>query len=498
MLMKLEVEKGPERGKVFTIEEPGTYLGGRSPKAKLRFSQADPYISRRHFLLEVAPPNAYFHDLEVTNPSRVNEMYVNETELHDGDLIEVGYTTLRVRQNLQPAEKTVQCRSCGKALQVIEGEEGEAFCADCLERMKSPAEPSRPEPRSIMCYQCGRDLRKQADKDGRADELGLKPVYCCSKCLPEKGGDAGIKIGAYDVVRKLGEGGFGKVYLGYQKSSARLVAIKQLNIHNAQLTARFEREIQVMRKIFHPNVVSYIDSGVEKKKGRPYLVMEYAPGGNLGDLMQQKGGTLPFEQAVGHIIKALEGLHHIHGQGIIHRDLKPENILLRSNWNGELESKIADFGLAKSFENAGQSNLTKPFTAMGTILYMSPEQIEDARNVKEPADLYSMGATLYHLVTGKYPFDFPTPADLIRMVKEGEVTGAPMDNLLRILMQRNRIKKPQLIVLEDDPIPVLERNRNLPEALSRVIDKSINKQVSKRYQRARAFQSDLKNVLASL
>ena len=105
MEVKLEVIKGPEQGKVFVLSQPTTCLAGRSREARFRFSDDDPYISRRHFLLEAAPPKVYFKDLDVTNPSKINGLYVEEAELADGDIIAVGYTHLKISLKMVRKEK---------------------------------------------------------------------------------------------------------------------------------------------------------------------------------------------------------------------------------------------------------------------------------------------------------------------------------------------------------------------------------------------------------
>jgi serine/threonine-protein kinase len=152
MEIRLEVAKGPERGQVFVLDEPTTAIAGRHPEARFRFSEQDPYISRRHFLLELSPPKAYFRDLDVTNPSKINGRYVQEAELAEGDLIEVGYTHLKV---VLCAAKTPVTPPAPAPVQ----------------RPAAPVvKPARPQCLAVACG-CGQDLTARANHDGRALEL---------------------------------------------------------------------------------------------------------------------------------------------------------------------------------------------------------------------------------------------------------------------------------------------------------------------------------------
>jgi len=510
MELKLEVIKGPEHEKIFTINEATTCIAGRSRDARFRFSEDDPYISRRHFLLEISPPKVFFRDLDVTNPSKINGLYVEEAELSDGDVIEVGYTKLKVFLKADIRTKTILCEKCGKTITVYEDESPKQICNDCAkkeeeENIRISVLPSR-TPLKISCS-CGKDLTKFADSDGRARELMGRVTYSCKKCLPQKGEDAGKKINDYKVIRKVGEGGFGKVYLAYHTPTCRLVALKEMNIYNKQLGARFNREIRILRKVLHNNILCYIDSGQEKKTGKPYLAMEFASKGSLDDLMMKNNGSLAPKTVVQYIIQSLKGIEYIHSQGIVHRDIKPENILLQDMYMSDSPHtgigkrevpKIADFGLAREFSKTGGSNLTGLGKAMGTVLYMPPEQIKDAHSVREPADIYSMGITLYHLLTGKYPFNFPSPLDILKFLKENKHRVKSPDAALRLMMEIQRLKSPHLIVFEEDPIPIKQRKASIPSDLAGIVDRAIKKSVGERFQSATDFKNQLEKVVTKL
>jgi serine/threonine-protein kinase len=501
MDVKLEIIKGPERGKIFSINEVTTCIAGRSKDARFRFSEDDPYISRRHFLLEISPPKVFFRDLDVTNPSRINDLYVEEAELSDGDIIEVGYTQLKVFLKPDIRTKTIRCVKCGKIITVYEDENPKQVCNDCAkkeETIRISGTPSQ-APLKITCS-CGKDLTKFADSDGRARELLGIVTYACKKCLPPKGEDAGKKINDYEVIRKVGEGGFGKVYLAYHSPTCRLVGLKEMNIFNKQLGARFNREIRIMRQIAHNNILCYVDNGQDKKTGKPYLTMEFATKGSLEDLMMQNNGFLEPKSTVQYIIQVLNGLEFIHRQGIVHRDIKPENILLKSNGEGKGKwtPKIADFGLAREFSKIGGSNLTGLGKAMGTVLYMPPEQITDAHNAREPADIYATGVTLYHLLTGKYPFNFPSPLDILKFYQENKHRANSPEAALRLMMQIQRLKVPHQIVFEEEPIPIKQRNASIPSDLGQVVDRAIKKPLEERFQSATEFRSRLETAIDKL
>lgn len=480
MEIRLEIVKGPERGRVFMLAEPTTAIAGRGPDTRFRFSEADPYISRRHFLLELSPPKAYFRDLDtVTNPSKINDLYVEVAELADGDVIEVGYTHLKV--SLRAATVGEEPPSPPSPPPSVE----------------LPPEPGRLQLLPVVCG-CGRDLTAQANSDGRAWELREVVSYACERCLPKKEKFATPTVNDYTLIKLLGEGGMGSVYLAHHRPTARVVALKKMKIADKRLGARFEREIRLMRRVIHPHVLRCFDSGQACDAGQPYLVMEYAPYGSLDQTLIENNGALPQATAVRYIIQALRGLAYVHEAGIVHRDLKPENLLLKQDSSGETCAKIMDFGLAREFAKVGGSVLTRVGQAMGTLLYMPPEQIKDAHGVREPADVYSLGVTLYHLLTGKYPFDFPTPLDVLRFLMENRGQVSSPDEALRRMMMLKKLKNPYLIVLEDEPIPIRQRKPDIPAELAEIVARAMSKPLNQRFQRATDFQRALEVIYPRL
>jgi eukaryotic-like serine/threonine-protein kinase len=206
------------------------------------------------------------------------------------------------------------------------------------------------------------------------------------------------QIGDYDVIAKIAEGGMGAVYKARHKITGEIVAIKVLppaTAKNPVLLKRFEQEYKVAVALDHPHVVRAIEfCGIGTS---PFLVMEFVDGESLGAKVEREG-SLPEEQAIRLIAQVCQGLHRAHKQKLIHRDVKPDNILLTPDGT----AKLTDLGLVKDADN--EMNLTKTGRGLGTPNYMAPEQFRDAKNADVRCDVYSLGATLYTLVTGEVPF----------------------------------------------------------------------------------------------
>lgn len=223
--------------------------------------------------------------------------------------------------------------------------------------------------------------------------------------------------GRYRVERVLGHGGMAVVYLAHDEELQRDVAIKVLADHLAgdgDFRRRFLREARVASRLSHPNVVGVYDAG--ESDGRPYIVMEYVSGHTLAE----KEERTP-EGVVVLALQACAGLEHAHAAGLVHRDVKPANLLLRED--GVL--KIADFGIARAAEH---TQLTQLGTVLGTAAYLAPEQAA-GEEVTKAADIYSLGAVVYELLTGRPPYEFDSLPELVSKQSNGLIT--PVRDLVR-------------------------------------------------------------------
>jgi serine/threonine protein kinase len=235
-------------------------------------------------------------------------------------------------------------------------------------------------------------------------------------------------VGDYDLVEKIAEGGMGAVYRGRERASGKTVAIKVVSPHmtsNAVLMKRFEKEYNAASHLNHPNIVRALAFGMHGKS--PYLVMEFVEGESLGDRLEREK-RLPEAEAIRLIGQVAQGLHRAHKQGLVHRDVKPDNILLTANG----QAKLADLGLVKEMET--DLNLTRTGRGLGTPHFMAPEQFRNAKSADARCDIYSMGATLYMMVTGELPFKSCGPLDAWMKKIHNELT--PPLELLPSLSER--------------------------------------------------------------
>lgn len=272
-------------------------------------------------------------------------------------------------------------------------------------------------------------------------------------------------LGPYRVLRTLGEGGMGTVYLAHDVTLERDVAIKVLRVSNgrvhAGLAKRFLREAKTVAKLTHPNVVTIFTIGTtgEGESARPYIVMQYIEGGSLADQLHRHG-PLGWRDSVRVIMDALRGLGAAHAAKIIHRDVKPANLMRGPD--GLV--KLVDFGLARWAEG-GEQDLTVAGAFVGSPSYASPEQIAANRTVDQRSDLYSLAATWYALLTRQPPFVAEDTQDVMRM------------HLLEVF--------PDVRALAPE----------VPEALVKVLRKASVKRVEDRYQSAAEMLADVEGLL---
>ncbi|MFC1806476.1 protein kinase, partial [Planctomycetota bacterium] len=217
-------------------------------------------------------------------------------------------------------------------------------------------------------------------------------------------GDLPGHIGGFEITGRIGRGGMGSVYEARQVSMDRLVALKILSpslAGNVAFVQRFVREARSVAKLSHPNIVQGIDVGCEA--GYHYFAMELVHGTTVLELIRDAGGPLDEALALHITFAVARALEHAHGQGIVHRDIKPSNIMVTEQ--GVV--KLADLGLARPIESVGPTSIGG--AAIGTPHYMSPEQVRGETDIDIRADIYALGGTLYHMVTGEPPYSGSTP-----------------------------------------------------------------------------------------
>jgi len=220
-----------------------------------------------------------------------------------------------------------------------------------------------------------------------------------------------VADGRYEVVRQIGEGGMGAVYLARQVTMDRMVALKIIRadaVKSPDAAARFQREMKLTAKIEHANTIRVYDFG--EIEGQLYLTMELLRGRSLGAVLAE-AGRLPLDRIVRIAAQMARALQAAHSEGVVHRDLKPDNVMLIEQYGEHDVVKVLDFGIAKSLED-GQVGMTEAGAVVGTPRYLSPEQAKGTA-IDTRSDLYSLGVMLYEMASGRVPFDTPSLTGLL-------------------------------------------------------------------------------------
>ncbi|MER5790807.1 protein kinase [Streptomyces sp. NPDC001980] len=410
----------------YVFEERGTSIVGRSGDCSPQLPNDEHHrtVSRHHCLLDVNPPAIRIRDFGSLNGTYLNGCKIGqrakdetpeeaaaqthpEHDLTDGDRIRIGDTVFRVDIHAEDTVTRVRCARCGLDV----GDEagflpGDYLCAACQ---------ARP----------GAILRMLLD-------------------LAHPGHTELDVIAGYTLLQELGRGGMGVVHLARHESSGKEVALKVMLPRVAtrpEARARFLREAALTKALRHPNIAALEGAGY--CDGVFFFTTEYCSVGGLDTLLRRSGGRLPVGEAVDFAVQALRGLEAAHGQGVVHRDLSTSNILLHKAPDGSLTAKISDFGLAKAFDRAGLSGLTRTGDAMGKPRFMPARQVTNFKDAKPGVDVWALAACLYNMLTGVFPRDFPRGED------------------------------PWRIVLESPAVPVREREPDVPQALADVIDQAL-------------------------
>lgn len=436
----LTITQGILSGKKYSFDSRSTCIIGRNHDANLQLTNdIDMTISRYHCLLDINPPDIRVRDLGSLNGTFVNgkkigqrkrnqtakeglKLNLPEYDLQNGDEIKLGDIVFKISIQIEDLELI------NPATAIVE----------------------KVKPNFVNIIHNLLDLASQGENN-------LEIISC------------------YKLVKSLGKGNLGEVFLAENNKIKKFVAIKLMSpavSGKEQGIKMFLEEAENTKSLHHPHIVQLLDYGFAEETF--FFIMEYCEGGNVWDLMQRSGWRLPVNIAVDIIIQVLNGLIYAHqaeipnfkladgkrgkGKGFVHRNLNPYNILI-TYANNKIVAKIGDYGLAKAFDLAGLSGQTLTGNQMGTPAFIPRQQVLDFQNSLPEVDIWATAACLYNMLTGYFPRDF---------------TGDPW-----------------LAVLQSDPVPIRQRNNTIPTTLAEVIDLALLEKPQITFQTADEFKQAL-------
>jgi hypothetical protein len=434
---RIHVVAGAAAGRVVELVAGQAVVVGRSPDVQLSVA-SDTALSRSHLQLELEGARVRARDLQSRHGVYVNGQRVPEALLVHGDRVQAGETVMLV----EIVEDVIAATQAPLA-QTARGWAPATTTDRLIE---------------VRCRTCGAAASNEPARPGEEDV-----VFLCANCQTGYTAKPVLPDG-YELVRTLGSGAMGSVYLARELTTGELRAIKQILPKAAMslsMRKMFAREAAVQAVLDHPHIVR-VYGLVEPMPGSFSIIMEYVDGTSADRL----GEAVTPALAISIGMQALAGLAHAHAKQIVHRDIKEANLMLVRKPDGSVVVKVADFGLAKNFHESGASGITRDGALGGTLPYMSNEQLLDFKYVKPPTDIYALGVTLYRLLSGEYPRDYP----------DG-------DNWIRISLEK------PVIPLQQRP-----RARAVAPALCAVVEKALEPDVKRRYKSA----DEMRRALAAL
>jgi pSer/pThr/pTyr-binding forkhead associated (FHA) protein len=437
----LSVTQGSLVGKEFIFNSPTNCVIGRAKDCNIQLPNDKNHaqISRYHCLLKINFPNICIQDIGSTNGTYVNGKLIGkkpnlnhsttsktsnlpEYDLHDGHEITLGDTVFKV--NIQKQTPASISSNIPKACKI------------------NPQQATKQiNNRKFWNFLQGFFKRAQA-------------------------GDPNLAaIKGYTLVKELGRGGFGQVYLAFNQQKGEFVALKVMlpqKSSQPKMLDLFRREARSMKLLNHPNLVKLKDYCFAN--GLFFFTMEYCSEGTLKELMESRGKSLEIDRAIKIVCQILDGLHYTHQKGLVHRDIKPANIFFDNRLQGETIVKLGDYGLAKAFEFAGLTGHTVTGTIAGSPAFIPRQLVIDFKYAKPEVDVWMAAATLYYMLTFCFPRDF-TFVD------------------------------PFLSVLNSQPIPIRLRDSSIPQSLAKIIDLALEDRGDLYFKDALSFKQALSSAI---
>jgi len=443
--LRIVVVAGPDSGVEAALGMDGVMHVGRAKDADLRV-QRDRGVSRHHFAIEYRRRAYWIVDLGSANGTLLNGRKVDtREELRHGDLLGAGQSDFQIAIALpQLAARREPPR-------------------------KPKVSPDSLSRRRLRCESCDRLVYIEratvlVDDEGHVLNQPGQDDFVCRECRLEDEDLYDVHFPGYRIVEELGEGNMGSIYLVAREDDDdddERFALKCLRPDGALSdtdVARFLREAGSISSLDHPNIVTFVDQGY--LDGDFFFVMDYVEGVDLDLYRRQAGGRVPPGRCVDLLSQILDALDYAHRQGFVHRDVKPANILV-GVVGGHMTAKLSDFGLAKRYQETALDPITRGHISFGTPDYMPPEQITSFRDIGPRSDIYSVGATLYHLLSGQTLYAGCEGPDPIRTL------------------------------LESEPPPLAERAPFIGLALADVVDRAIARDPLDRWPTAGVFRDSL-------
>jgi len=384
----LTITTGKLSGKQYIFDNRSTCIIGRGEDCNLQIADnIDMTVSRYHCLLDINPPEIRIRDLGSLNGTMVNDKIIGQRKAEETpeEAAKIAFPEYDLGNNDQVI--------VGDIIFDI-GVETE------LEKQKTPNFIVKEENNKPNFFDIIKNLLNLASQGNQNLQV----------------------IANYHLIKSLGQGGCGEVFLAQHTQTKKLVALKLMLPQVAakeQGVKMFLRETENTKFLQHPHVVQLLDYGYAENTF--FFTMEYCEGGDVWDLMEKLGGRLPVNMAVDITLQILDGLIYAHnvevpyvrladgrlgkGKGLVHRDLKPNNIFI-TNIDGKIIVKIGDYGLAKAFDLAGLSGQTLTDTKMGTPVFMCRQQVLDFKHALPEVDVWASAACLYNMLTGDFPRNF--------------------------------------------------------------------------------------------